>query len=148
MRHIIASLMGLLALAGCTGERVNEAGTTLKPLSEGDAAYESDQVPRIHDSFNRMKEAMAEGDTKTYFELLSSAQRATYGGYDAFVSRYTANQNGWREMWRDATIRQVAVDRQDKEKASVLVRWSTPGPHLVEFILEDGTWRFHYVVPE
>ncbi|GEM_PF-6414033 len=147
MRHIVAVLAGIALLVGCTTQDTDKAGNPDKPLAEPDQKYEDDQIPRIRETVDVMREAIVAGDTKTYFERLSMAQRETYGGYDAFVRQYTANQNGWREMWRGAEIRRIAIDEHAKEKASVQIRWSTPAPSLVEFVLEDGTWRFHYVVP-
>ncbi len=146
MRHVIAVLAGLAVLVGCTSTPVDDRGNPTRPATSAEDEY--DQVPRIQESFDRMRAAMIEGDTKTYFELLSSRQQQGCGGYDAFVRDYTANQNGWREMWRNADVRKIAIDERNKEIASVLVRWSTPGPHLVEFLLENGTWRLHYAVPE
>lgn len=148
MRHIIAILAGFALIVGCTTQDVDKDGNAPADVSSAEDDYESKQLPRIQETFDVMREAIVAGDMKTYFERLSASQKATYGGYDAFVRQYTANQNGWREMWRDAEVTKVAIDETEKEKASVLVRWSTPGPHLVEFILEDGTWRFGYVVPE
>lgn len=147
MRRLAAMLFGLVVVAGCSTEREKTSNPN-KALSETDQAYEDEQVPRIRESFERMKEAMLKGDTKTYFALLSSRQQTSYGGYDGFVRSFTVRQNSWREMWRGAEIRMIAIDERAKEKASVLVRWSTPAPHVLEFILEDGTWRLHYVVPE
>lgn len=148
MRHFVAVLAGFALVVGCTSQDVDKDGNAPADVSTANDEYESNQVPRIRETFDEMREAIVAGDMKAYFERLSAAQRATYGGYDAFVRQYTANQNGWREMWRGAQVLKVAIDGMEKEKASVLVRWSTPGPHLVEFVLEDGTWRFGYVVPE
>ncbi len=148
MRHVIAILAGFALIVGCVEHGTDMHGNEPPEDSTADAEYETAQLPRIRETFDVMREAIVAGDVKSYFERMSSAQKATYGGYDAFVRQYTANQNGWREMWRGAEITRIAIDKTRQEKASVLVRWSTPGPHLIEFVLEDGTWRFHYVVPE
>ncbi len=131
-------------LVGCVHTKVPVNEDPNRPVIE-DSDYEKAQEPRVRESFDRMQKAIIDGDTKGYFELLSRRQQATYGSYDAFLRNYAQQGNGWREMWRGAAMTQVAVE---KDKASTLIRWSTPGPRLIEWILEDGVWRFHYPVPD
>lgn len=136
---IVAAAVALLV--GCTHEPVpiNENPDRPKDMDEG---YEKAQEPRVQQSFDRMQTAIVNGDTKAYFELLSRLQQASYNGYDAFLRSYAGEGNGWREMWRGAKVKQIAVE---KDRASLLIHWSAPGPRLTEWVLEDGTWRLDQV---
>lgn len=148
MRPNAAVFVAAIALlAGCVGERIKENSPTDTQKTPEDVEYEEKQIPRIRESFDRMKAAMVAGDTRTYYDLFSSSYRRG-STYDDFVREHTAQQNGWRELWRDAEIRRVRIDPAQKEKASTLVRWGTPGPRIVEWILEDGVWKWNFVVPE
>lgn len=138
---VVAAAAALLV--GCVTGKIPVNEDPGHPVVE-DSEYEAAQMRRVHESFDRMQKAIVDGDTKTYFELLSRAQQVSYGTYDAFLRDYAQNGNGWREMWRGASVVRVSVEN---EKATVQIRWSTPAPRLIEWILEDGTWRLHFAVP-